>query len=49
MRLLLSLAMMIGIGTAMAEVTWPKTEEEIKRWDTDKRYASWEKVLFVLE
>ena len=43
MRLLLGLAMMVGIGTAMGDVTWPKTEEEIKRWDTDKRYASWEK------
>ena len=43
MRLLLGLAMMVGIGTAMADVTWPKTEDEIKRWDTDKRYASWEK------
>ncbi len=43
MRLLLSLTMLLGIGVATADVIWPKTEEEIKQWDTDKRYASWEK------
>ena len=43
MRLLLSLTMLLGISVAMADVIWPKTEEEIKQWDTDKRYASWEK------
>ena len=43
MRLLLSLTMLLGIGVTMADVIWPKTEEEIKQWDTDKRYASWEK------
>ena len=43
MKLLLSLTMLLGIGVATADVIWPKTEEEIKQWDTDKRYASWEK------
>ena len=43
MKILLSLTMLFGISVAMADDMWPKTEEEIKRWDTDKRYASWEK------
>ena len=43
MKILLGLTMLLGIGVTMADVMWPKTEEEIKQWDTDKRYASWEK------
>ena len=43
MRLLLSLAMMVGISTVMADVTWPKTEAEAKAWKLDANYATWEK------
>ena len=43
MKILLSLTMLFGISVAMADDMWPKTEEEIKQWDTDKRYATWEK------
>ena len=43
MKILLSLTMLFGISVAMADDMWPKTEEEIKQWDTDKRYAAWEK------